>query len=277
MRKSLGGSENRCSTSTRLGPTKYRRPSSSGGRNASYWPSTLRETYPRSPPTCAPSALRRRSEREAPSGTRRCASGSSRRCSPRRLALTHSPRDITHGRERNPPSAERPVKSTIRPSAVGTTSARSSRMRARSIAGVGGPEPPPRRPASAAVPQSTSTAAREPMDQSIPAASITGRALALGLLAGGDHRGAPSLTLGDAAVRALVEQLGQDAVERLLVEADLLVLAGGGSRARRRGGCLGRVGRGWRPAGGVTDGGVRARRRCGRRRAPGDSAARSRC
>src|SRR3972149_1192771 len=179
MRKSLGGSETRCSTSTRLGPTKYRRPSSSGGRNASYWPSTLRETYPRSPPTCAPSALRRRSEREAPSGTRRCASGSSRRCSPRRLALTHSPRDITHGRERNPPSAERPVKSTIRP--------------------------------SAAVPQSTSPAAREPMDQSIAAASITGRALALGLLAGGDHRGAPSLTLGDAAVRALVEQLGQDA------------------------------------------------------------------
>src|SRR5215211_8604307 len=119
-------------------------------------------------------------------------------------------------------------------SAYGTTSARSSRIRTRSTEGVGGPVPATRRPVWLTVPQSMSAAAREPMDQSM-VASMAGEGLALGLLAGCDHRRAPSLALGDASVGPLLEQLGQDAIERLLVKAHVRV---GGGRRCRGSGCL---------------------------------------
>ena len=152
------------------------------------------------------------------------------------MAFTHSPRDMSHARERKPPAVDRPVNSPMSVSAYGTTSARSSRIRARSTVGVGGPLPPTRRPVWVAVPQSTSAAAREPMDQSM-VASMAGEGLALGLLTGCDHGRAPSLALGDATVRTFLEQFGEDPVERLLVEAHLRMLD------RRRGrGCRGAAG-----------------------------------
>src|SRR4029450_12216486 len=111
----------------------------------------------------------------------------------------------------------RPRHPPISASAEATPPARSSRPRARSTEGVGGPLPPTRRPVWLTVPQSTSAAAREPMDQSM-VASMAGAGLALGLLAGCDHRRAPGLALGDASVGAFLEQLGQDPIEGLLVE-----------------------------------------------------------
>ena len=72
------------------------------------------------------------------------------------------------------------------------------------------------------------------MDQSM-VASMAGRAPALGLLAGCDHRRAPGTALGDASVGAFLEQLGQDAIEGLLVEAHVTRArqpAGGGGGAR---------------------------------------------
>src|SRR5512132_3970381 len=165
----------------------------------------------------------------------RSASGSRRRWSPLAFAFTHSPRDMSHGRAGGPPALESPVNSSISVWEYGTTSARSSRIRARSTDGVGGPLPPTRRPVWLTVPQSMSAAAREPMDQSM-VASMAGEGLALGLLAGCDHRRAPSLALGDAAVGPLLEQLGQDAIERLLVQAHVRV---GGGRRGRGCSCLG--------------------------------------
>jgi hypothetical protein len=67
------------------------------------------------------------------------------------------------------------------------------------------------------------------------------RPLTTGLLPRGDHGSTPGLTLGDAAIGALGDELGERALERLVVERDVWPLLGGGGdgrsgrRTRRRG------------------------------------------
>src|SRR4249920_4250226 len=116
------------------------------------------------------------------------------------------------------------VKPRISPSARGTISAMSSRSRARSTLGTGTPGPETRRPMSTAVPQSAKRDAYEPIDQSrVLAASIGGEGglAPFGLLPRCDHGGSTSLTLGDAAVGPLLQELCELLVEHRLVERDL--------------------------------------------------------
>ena len=107
----------------------------------------------------------------------RPAKGSSIRWRPFRFARIHSLLAMTHARDRNPLGSSE-VNSVIRCSANGVSSAKSSRMRARSDAGTETPGPATRRPIASAASQSASRAACDPMDQSTWVASIpTGYAL----------------------------------------------------------------------------------------------------
>jgi hypothetical protein len=67
------------------------------------------------------------------------------------------------------------------------------------------------------------------------------RPLTTGLLPRGDHGSTPRLTLGDTAIGAFGDEVGERLLERLLVERNVWPLLGGsgdgrsGRRARRRG------------------------------------------
>ena len=84
---------------------------------------------------------------------------------PVRFARIHSLRAMTHDRDRKPATLM-PVCSVMSDSAIGTSSPKSSRMRARCTAGTEMPGPATRRPSCSAVSQSARRAAAEPMDQS---------------------------------------------------------------------------------------------------------------